>query len=143
MRLVLDANEYIFALGAVREPACAILLETLRVRGGSVRIERTIVQEVTRHLHQDDLRAFFAVLGILLEEGSGIDEDFIVPHHVAQHYQDIGFKEGDAHIAAYAHVVEADVLVSENRRHFHARATDLPFKVMDAAQFLKRHAAAR
>ena len=65
-----------------------------------------------------------------------------VCRNLPERYQDMGFKEGDAHIGAYAEVVEADILVSENRRHFHAMAGHLPFKVMDAAQFLKRHAAA-
>jgi hypothetical protein len=141
--LVLDANEYIFALGPDREPAPERLLATVQSQGDVVRIERTIVQEVARHLSGHDLRDFFAALDDLLEEGCGIDEDFVVPHHVAQHYQDVGFKEADAHIAAYAHVVEAEAIVTENRRHFHTLAGHLPFKVMDAEQFLKRHAAGR
>lgn len=143
MRLVLDANEYILALGRDRDAVCEQFLAAVEASDHVVRIERTIVQEVTRHLSGSSLRDFFGALEVLLEEGCAIDEDFLVPHHIAQHYQDAGFKEADAHIAAYAHVVEADAVVSENRRHFHAMASHLPFRVMDAEQFLKRHAVGR
>ena len=140
MRLVLDTNEFVFALGDHRKPSCERLLTAVQLAGHPVRVERTIVREVTRNLRSQDLPAFFETLGILLEDGCGIDEEFVVPHHLGLHYQDLGFKEGDAHIAAYAHVVGADAVISENRRHFHAMAGRLPFKVMDAAQFLKHHA---
>ncbi len=140
MRLVLDANEYIFALSKPPSLFSKDLIDTLLDTGGhDVRIQRTIVREVSRRLPKPLHRTFYKLLEDLLEEDCSIDEDFLVPHHVAQHYQDVGFKEGDAHIAAYAEVIVADAVISENRRHFHAMAGRLPFKVMDAETFLKRH----
>ena len=144
MRLVLDANEYIFALGQTPTSFSQALIDALLDTGlHDVRIQRTLVREVSRRLPEPYHRTFYRTLEDLLEEGCGIDEDFVVPHHIAQHYQDLGFKEGDAHIAAYAQVIEADALISENRRHFHTLARHLPFQVMDAEGFLKRHARAR
>ena len=143
MRLVLDTNEYIFALGVQRKPSCERLVAAVHLARHAVRVERTIVREVIRNLRSNDVSAFFETLHLLLEDGCGIDEEFMVPHHLGLHYQDLGFKEGDAHFAAYAEVVEVDVLVSENRRHFHAMAGHLPFRVMDAEQFLKRYEAPR
>ena len=141
MRLVLDTNEYVYGLGPSRLPPCERLIDTLGDSGAhDVRVLRVIVQEVCRNLPEHYHRAFFRTLDVLMEADCDIDEEFVVPHHVAQRYQDIGFKEGDAHIGAYAEVVEAEILISENRRHFHAMADRLPFRVMDAAQFLKRYA---
>jgi hypothetical protein len=140
MRLVLDANEYIYALGPDAAPSGDLLGFLSRAHGFDVRIVRTIVEEVLRNTPERLHRDFFDSLRLLIEDGFGVDEEFVVPHHVAQHYQDIGFKEGDAHIAAYAEVIGADILVSENRRHFHTLAGHLPFQVTDAEQFLRRHA---
>ena len=141
MRLVLDANEYLYALGLIRLPSSEALMKAL-IQGGEhgVRIERTIVREVCRNLPERDHRRFLGMVDVLLERECDIDEDFVVPEPWSLRYRDLGFKEGDAHIGAYAEVVEADVLVSENRRHFHAMEDHLPFRVMDAAQFLKRYA---
>ena len=140
MRLVLDTNEYVYGLGPSRLHPCERLIDVLGDSGAhDVRILRVIVQEVCRNLPTPYHRIFFKTLDLLMEADCDIDEEFVVPHHVAQRYQDMGFKEGDAHIGAYAEVVEAEVLVSENRRHFHAKEHHLPFKVMDAAQFLKSH----
>lgn len=144
MRLVLDSNEFIYAIGPSRLPASTKLLDLLvSSRQHSLRIHRTIVNEVCRNLPGKDHGAFFGILDVLLDEACGIDEEFVVPQDWQQRYLDLGFKPGDAHIGAYAEVVEAEVLISENRRHFHALADRLPFGVMDAAQFLKRHSAAR
>lgn len=144
MRLVLDSNEYIFAFGLEPRVTCIRLLEFLEGNAGwDIRIVRTIVNEVAGRTPEQAVKGFYAVLEHLLEDGCGVDEDFVVPHHIAQHYQDVGFKEADAHIAAYAQGIGTDMVLSENRRHFHDMARQLPFQVMDAEQFLKRHAAGR
>ena len=144
MRLVLDSNEFIYAIGPTRLPSCTKLLDLLALQQDHVvRTDRTIVAEVCRNMPERHHRAFFGVLDVLLEEGCSIDEEFVVPEDWLQRYLGLGFKEGDAHIGAYAEVVEADVLISENRRHFHALAQHLPFKVMDAEQFLKLHTTTR
>ena len=100
MRLVLDANEYIFALGQTSAPFSKALIDLLLDSDvHDVRIQRTIVREVSRRLPKPLHRTFYKTLEDLLEEACSIDEDFVVPHHVAQHYQDVGFKEADAHYA--------------------------------------------
>ena len=140
MRLVLDANEYLYAYGADRRTASQELLACLlKHREHEVRIVRTIVQEVLRNAPPQAHRMLFDALELLLEEDCGIDEEFVIPYHRGEHFREVGFKEADASIAAYAEAVGADVVVSENRRHFHAMASHLPFKVMDAEAFLKRH----
>lgn len=141
MRLVLDANEYLYAFGDDRQTSSQELLARL-IGGGQhdVRIVRTIVVEVIRNSPPSAHKPFFDALAAILEEGCDIDEDFVIPYHRGEHFQEVGFKKADALIAAYAEAVGADVLVSENRRHFHAFADELPFHVMDATAFLRHHA---
>ena len=51
MRLVLDANEYIFALGQPPAPFSQALIDALIDTGlHDVRIQRTLVREVSRRL---------------------------------------------------------------------------------------------
>jgi predicted nucleic acid-binding protein len=144
MRLVLDANEYVYAFGVGRKPSCETLLLTLSEQGGhDVRVLRTIVEEVVRNTRGEAHSLFFEALDDLLEEGYGIDETFIIPYHIGFQYRERGFKPADALIAAYADVVGADMVISENRKHFHGMADRLPFQVMDAEQFLRRYGSRR
>ena len=140
MRLVLDANEYLYAFGAdCKISSQEMVFDLMERRDHDVRIVRTIVEEVLRNAPSWSHRRFFGALALILEEDCGIDEEFVIPYHRGEHYREVGFKEADAMIAAYAEAVGADVLVSENRRHFHAMADRLPFQVMDAEGFLKRY----
>ena len=65
-----------------------------------------------------------------------MDEDFLVPFAVGAKYEAMHLKAGDAFIAAYTEWVGAELLVTENR-HFLSRRSDLPFKVITAAECLK------
>ena len=135
MRLVLDANEYIFGLGSQRTHVCEQLLDRL-ARGGShlsVRIPRLIVREVQRNLTPEAFREFLRTIALV----TTIDEDSVVPFELGAKYERKGLKPADAFIAAYTEWVGAEVLVSENR-HFLSRHADLPFRVLTAHTFLPR-----
>jgi hypothetical protein len=80
MRLVLDANEYIYSLGLGRIPACVELLSFLSERREhDVRVIRTIVDEVVHNTLEDVHSVFYGYLRTVLEEGHGVDETFLVP----------------------------------------------------------------
>ena len=135
MLLVLDTNIFLFAIGALRVPACSELLDVLIELSPrhSVRIPRTVVQEVLRHLDPQTAREFFRLMSVL----GAIDEDFLVPFDLGAKYERAGLKPADAFIAAYAEWAAADGLVSQNR-HFLARRRDLPFRVLSAEECLRR-----
>ena len=137
MRLVLDANEYIFALANPWTPSRDLVALLGADPQYDVRIVRILVEEVLKNSPERSHRRFFSTLDLILEDGCGIDEDFLIPYARGEHFREVGFKEADALIAAYAEAVGADVLVSENRRHFHTMSDRLPFRVMDAERFIK------
>lgn len=134
MRFVIDSNEFIFAFGSLKEPVSYMLLEELLESGGlhSVRIPRTIFEEVKRNLSPEPFREFISFVNAL----STIDEDIVVPFEIAVKYEAKGLKPADAFIAAYTEWVGADILITENR-HFLNRHPDLPFKVLTAEGCLK------
>ncbi|MBM4042582.1 MAG: type II toxin-antitoxin system VapC family toxin [Planctomycetes bacterium] len=134
MRVVLDANEYVFAFGPSHKPDC---LEALRLAAAhDLRICRSIVREVLRNLPPKAHGDFFDFLLAAIASDPEIDEDFAVPFELGASYEDQGFKPADALIAAYIESIGADVLVSENR-HFLAKAARLPFAVHNAKSFVE------
>ena len=134
MLLVLDSNEYIFALGIAKKPACAALLDAIldTYPIHVIRTRRLIAEEVSRHLTPEEFREFIALINNL----TTIDEDFVVPFELGARYESEGLKPADAFIAAYVEWTGADVLVTENR-HFLSRHSSLSFKVLNAADCLK------
>lgn len=134
MRLVLDANEYIFSLGSQREAPCERLVNWVAHPKPtvSIRIPRLIVNEVRRNLTPEAFREFLKVVDLL----TTVDEDSVVPFELGSKYEWQGLKPADAFIAAYTEWVGADVLISENR-HFLTRHAVLPFRVMTAHAFLQ------
>lgn len=98
----------------------------------SLRIPRRIVEEVRSHLSPEDFVKFIRVINTL----TIIDEDFVVPFEIAVKYEMEGLKPADAFIAAYTEWVGADVLVTENR-YFLSKNPNLPFKVLNAEDYLK------
>ena len=135
MLIILDANEYIFGLGARRERACEQLLGVIVRRTGhiAVRIPRLIVNEVRRNLTPEAFKEFLALLTLLR---TSIDEDSVVPFEVGIRYEADGLKPADAFIAAYTEWVGVEVLISENR-HFLSRQADLPFRVLPADRAIR------
>ena len=134
MLLVLDSNEYIFALGISKKPACATLLDTLldAYPTHNIRIPRLIVEEVGRHLTPEEFKEFIELVSSL----ATIDEDFVVPFELGARYESEGLKPADAFIAAYVEWTGADALVTENR-HFLSRHSSLSFRVLNSADCLK------
>ena len=134
MQLVIDANEYIFGLGFSKKESPESLLKLVAKTPlrYSVRICRTIVEEVKTNLSVQDFQTFIKLISIV----AVIDEDILVPFELGAKYESDGLKPADAFIAAYAEWTGADVLVTENR-HFLTRQAGLPFKVLTAKHCLK------
>ena len=134
MRLVVDSNEYIFAFGPAKADASLMLLEKmLEARHlHTIRIPRTIFEEVKRNLLPISLREFI----LFINELTTIDEDFLIPFELGVKYEIKGLKMADAFIAAYTEWVGADVLVTENR-HFLKHNPVLPFKVLTSEKCLR------
>ena len=134
MLLVLDSNEYIFALSSIRDPICVTLLEKIVEYSDkiSLRIPRFIVEEVRNNLTTEAFKEFI----ISINKLTRTDEDIFVPFEIGAKYESLGLKPADAFIAAYTEWVGADALVTENR-HFLSRSKDLPFKIFTAKECLK------
>lgn len=138
MQLVLDSNEYLFALGAERKAACEALVSTILEDPAAyrIRLSRTILEEVRRNTAPQRFRDFWLFLQAL---GVIVDEDREVPFELGVKYESLGLKPGDAFIAAYTEWAGAEYLITENRDFL--ALTSLPFKVVRAEAFLKRHRA--
>ena len=134
MLLVLDSNEYIFALGILKKPASKMLVDAILDASSihSIRIPRLITEEVGRHLTPEEFREFIEFITNL----TTIDEDFVVPFELGAKYELEGLKSADAFIAAYTEWTGADVLVTENR-HFLRHHSNLPFKILNAEECLR------
>jgi len=134
LQFVIDSNEYIFAFGPSKNPVSYAFLLNLLETGHihTVRITRTIVEEVNRNLSPEAFSEFISFINAL----TTIDENFLVPFELGSKYEFMGFKPADAFIAAYAEWVGADALISENR-HFLAKNPTLPFKIINAENCLK------
>jgi len=134
LRLVLDANQYIFALGLFRKQSCEALLKAIldTFPKHVFCISRTIMEEVRVNLTPQEFHDFIRLINIF----SAIDEDIFISFHIGAKYEAMDLKPADAFIAAYTEWIKADALVTENR-HFLSRQTTLPFKVLNAEGCLK------
>lgn len=131
MLFIIDSNEYIFAFGPAKEEKARTLLETIIKKGHTLRIPRTIFEEIKRNLYTESFRGF----NIFINDVTTVDEDFVVPFETVFKYEAAGFKPADAFIAAYTEYVGAHILVSENR-HFLTHHSILPFKILTAEKCL-------
>lgn len=134
MLFVIDSNEFIFAIGN-QELNSIKLFNALCTKPSlhSIRIPRTVFEEVKRNLSPEAFREF---IELITNAGTVIDEDIIVSFELGLKYENLGFKPADRFIAAYAECIGADVLVSENR-HFLSCHAHLTFKVLTAEACLK------
>jgi len=132
--LILDINEYIFALGAIRDPLCEKLLSEVAELYGdiSLRIPRLIANEVRPNLTPEAFKEFI----IFIHKFTTIDENSEVPFALGVKYETLGLNPADAFIAAYTEWTGAETLVTENR-HFLSRHSPLPFKILSAESALK------
>jgi predicted nucleic acid-binding protein len=133
LRLVLDTNEFIGALGIIKHAASEILLTRLLALCPKhiVYLPRIIINEVQRNISSSLFSEFLKIIRPIAK----IDEDILVPFEIGAKYERLGLKSADAFIAAYTEWVQADLLVSENR-HFLSRQNDLSFKVLTAEKCL-------
>lgn len=133
MLLILDSNEYIFALGSVRDPMCEKLLDVIAENADKVciRVTRLVLAEVRNNLTPEAFKEFI----LFLNKTTLIDDDSAIPFELGAKYEAKGLKPADALIAAYTEWTGAEILVSENR-HFLSRHRDLPFKVLPAEKCL-------
>lgn len=133
--IVLDSNEYIFSFGLFKKPSCEIFLNTLLEYNDtfSIRITRTIFNEVRANLTPEEFKEFILFINTL---SIRVDEDYEIPFELGSKYEAMGLKPADAFITAYTEYVGANILVSENR-HFLSRHSNLPFKICNAEQCLK------
>src|SRR3989338_7444159 len=113
MSFVLDANEYLGALGFNKYPPAEVLLNkiTSSFLKYSLFIPRTIIKEVRRNLLPKDFKQFMQIILSI----ATIDEDTAVPFEIGEKYHALGLKPADAFIAAYCEWSKADILVNENR----------------------------
>ena len=134
MLLVLDSNEYLFALGFARQPESEKFLDLLieKYPRHQIRVPRLVSEEVRRNIPPQTFARFLQIVRTF----TVIDEDSVVSFELGAKYEALGLKAADAFIAAYTEWTGADVLVTENR-HFLSRRTDLPFQVVTAEQCLK------
>lgn len=136
LRVVIDTNEFVFALIGPADNASYRLLNLLVSdhEGFEVRIPQTIATESLRNLPARAHPRFFSLLNTL----TSIDPDYLVPFEVGERYRALGMKTGDALIAAYCDWIETDVLVSENRHFLVEYRSDLDFEVLIAQTFVER-----
>ena len=134
MRLVIDTNEFIAALGVVKNPTSEVLFNLLveSFPKHTIHIPRTIINETRHNLPPIIFDQFIRIIHPIVT----IDEDIMVPFEIGVKYEVLGLKPADAFIAAYTEWVGADALVTENR-HFITRQSNLPFKVLTAGDCLK------
>ncbi len=136
LRIVIDTNEFVFALTGPSGSASHRLLEML-LRASDrfeVRIPQIVVTECAHNLPASTRPQLFA----LLDAVTAVDPDYVVPFEIGERYRVIGMKPADALIAAYCEWIEADTLVSENRHFLAQYRPHLPFDTLTAAGFLEQ-----
>jgi hypothetical protein len=133
-RIVLDTNEFVFALRDVaRYPACEELLfhrlERLRLY-----LPLQILIELQRNLSAAEQRRLFTAL----RRARSLDLDYAsASQSLVELWLERGAKKGDAVIAAHLHAAGVPYLVSENR-HFLVEIENLPFEVVTSEELLRR-----
>lgn len=134
MLLVLDSNEYIFALGILKKETSITLLDKILATFpvNTIRIPRMITEEVKHNITPEAFKEFIG----FITSFTSIDEDLFVPFEIGAKFEKV-LKPADAFIAAYTEWTGADALVTENRHFLSSRQTNLPFKVLTAENCLK------
>ena len=139
MRLILDTNEYIFGFSQSGPPESAQLLDLVGellpdIEEFYLLLPDIIRDEVQRNLLSHLLGDFyrFIMLNPKIVQASVLE----IPVSLFQHYHsDLGLKEADATIAAFAEWKAVDYLISENRHFLGLKAEK--FVVCNAATFIQ------
>lgn len=140
MRIILDANEYIFGLDDLSGKVWPLRLLSMlpflidNVEGFVLYVPEIIRKEVQRNLAPDLIGDFYRLV-----KGSDrivYGSLFNVLPSLHGKYLELGLKQADAAIAAFAQHVGADLLISENRHIYHDLSVD-EFVTCDAETFLR------
>jgi hypothetical protein len=134
MRLILDTNEYIFALDPLSSRPWSIqLFDTLikQLDDFQVFVPDIIRDEVQHNLPRSLLSNFYRLIMTPQFIHASL---FDMPQHYFHKYRQLGLKQADATIAAFAEWQQVDLLISENRHFLRLQADS--FTVLDAEQFL-------
>ena len=132
MRVVLDSNEYILALGERRKNQ--MMLFRL-LSGKDIFLPHLVLEEVLRNLKYTTKDAENRIRREM-ESRLNVVDDSGVPSVLVEKYRNRGMKSADALIAAFTEWINADILISENR-HFLTEIEIDEFEVVTAEQFLK------
>lgn len=141
MKIILDTNEYLFGLDKDSgEEASVKLLNVVRLMIEDIKDFKLLLPEIIReevqrnipeYLEKDFYKAIYSSEKI--EHHSMMD----VPIKLFDKYRnEMGLKEGDALIAAFAEFMGVDYLISENR-HIYKNLKIKEFVTVNASEFLK------
>lgn len=134
IKAVLDSNQFIFALRDKKE-FCVNVLKLSGIRFTAI-ICDTIIKEVYHRLKELEGKDFASfVVYIIKNLKIEVIDDRLVPFDVIKKYRDMGAKEEDSLIAAFAEWVEADYLITKNR-HFLKEIKIDKFKTINAKGFM-------
>ena len=140
MRLILDTNEYIFGLDDVNgKPQSIALIDSVTALMDIVEDFAIIVPDIVRYEVQRNMPYYLlgkfyrfvvnnpkVVYGVLYD----------VPKSLYRKYRELGLKEGDATIAAFAEWQNVDFFISENR-HIYQELKVEAFITCNAGEFMK------
>lgn len=131
--IVFDTNIWIFGLrNQADKPACHQLL--LCLNNLYVKIPYQIFLELQSNLDREEFKRFFRLIHLYPAriEPSWEKADLTL----IKKYRNLGFKLGDAAIAAHLEMMSIKILVSENR-DFLEQIKGLPFRVLHADEVLR------
>lgn len=141
MKIILDTNEYLFGLDReAGEEASVKLLNVVRlmiedIKDFKLLLPEIIREEVQRNIPEYLEKDFYKLIysSEKIEHHSMMD----VPIKLFDKYRnEMGLKEGDALIAAFAEFMGVDYLISENR-HIYKNLKIKEFVTVNASEFLK------
>lgn len=135
MKIVLDTNEFIFALYAKQNTQAKIVSSI--GKHFECFISNIIAEEIEGYLKRKEGSGIAGKWKYYLHKSqiNVISENQTILE-LAKKYKKFGLKENDAKIAAFTEFIKAEYLVSENR-HFLKEASIKEFKIINANEFLK------
>lgn len=141
MKIILDTNEYIFGLdGESGEEASVKLLNVVRLMIEDIKDFKLLLPEIIREEVQRNIPEYLKKdFHKLIYSSEKIEHHPMlnVPFKLFDKYRnEMGLKEGDAMIAAFAEFMKVNYLVSENR-HIYKNLKIKEFVTINASEFLK------
>lgn len=133
-RWLLDTNIWVFGLRREEVfPNCAQLLA--RIESFGVVIPLQVLKELNLNLTEGEISDFYRLIN---QQPEWIELSWeVAPAERVKFYEERGCRKGDVVIAAHAESLRVGIIVSENRQ-FLQTITDLPLKIVTAADALAR-----